>query len=122
MVASLATAKLLRQQYDKNCFHSACKSRNLDLFTTVLMRLASFVWGSCHAMPCRPTSVKPGPKVTPPFTETWEALEKCVEEGLIKSIGVSNFSPEKIETFMPGAKIRPAVNQVQYRHATSNWH
>lgn len=65
-------------------------------------------------MLCRPTSVKPGPKVTPPFSETWEALEKCVEEGLIKSIGVSNFSPEKIETFMPGAKIRPAVNQVRY--------
>ena len=61
---------------------------------------------------CRPTSVEPGPKVTPPFTETWEALEKCVEEGLVKSIGVSNFSPEKIQTFMPTAKIRPAVNQV----------
>ena len=72
---------------------------------------------SCHAMLCRPTSVKPGPKVTPPFSETWEALEKCVEEGLIKSIGVSNFSPEKIEDFMPGAKIRPAVNQVHYNHS-----
>lgn len=69
-----------------------------------------------YAMPCRPTSVKPGPKVVPPFSETWEALEKCVEEGLIKSIGVSNFSPEKIETFMPGAKIRPAVNQVYHHH------
>lgn len=64
-------------------------------------------------MPCRPTSVKPGPKVTPPFSETWEALERCVEEGLIRSIGVSNFSPEKIEKFiLPDAKIRPAVNQV----------
>ncbi len=45
----------------------------------------------------RPTSVKPGPKVDPPFEETWAALEKCVEEGLIRSIGVSNFSPEKID-------------------------
>ncbi|KAL3133790.1 hypothetical protein ABBQ32_008269 [Trebouxia sp. C0010 RCD-2024] len=61
-----------------------------------------------------PTSVKPGPKVTPPFSETWEALERCVEEGLIRSIGVSNFSPEKIEKFiLPDAKIRPAVNQVE---------
>lgn len=63
--------------------------------------------------------MKPGPKVTPPFSETWEALEKCVEEGLIKSIGVSNFSPEKIQTFMPDAKIRPAVNQVQRHHPAS---
>ena len=61
----------------------------------------------------RPTSVKPGPKVDPPFEETWAALEKCVEEGLIRSIGVSNFSPEKIESsILPMAKIRPAVNQV----------
>ena len=64
-------------------------------------------------VPFRPTSVKPGPKVDPPFEETWAALEKCVEEGLIKSIGVSNFSPEKIESsILPKAKIRPAVNQV----------
>jgi len=56
--------------------------------------------------------VKPGPKVDPPFEETWAALEKCVEEGLIRSIGVSNFSPEKIESsILPMAKIRPAVNQ-----------
>ncbi|DBA75126.1 TPA: hypothetical protein ACH3X1_010448 [Trebouxia sp. C0004] len=61
-----------------------------------------------------PTSVKPGPKVDPPFEETWAALEKCVEEGLIRSIGVSNFSPEKIESsILPMAKIRPAVNQVE---------
>jgi len=57
--------------------------------------------------------VKPGPKVDPPFEETWAALEKCVEEGLVRSIGVSNFSPEKIESsILPMAKIRPAVNQV----------
>ena len=67
----------------------------------------------------RPTSVKPGPKVDPPFEETWAALEKCVEEGLIRSIGVSNFSPEKIESsILPMAKIRPAVNQVCLHAAT----
>lgn len=39
-------------------------------------------------------------------------MEGFVEQGLVKSIGVSNFSPEKIQSFMPGAKIRPSVNQV----------
>ena len=82
--------------------------------------LCQFMVWLCFAMPAysisdlsRPTSVKAGPKVDPPFEETWAALEKCVEEGLIRSIGVSNFSPEKIESsILPMAKIRPAVNQV----------
>lgn len=57
--------------------------------------------------------MKTGSKVDPPFEETWAALEKCVEEGLVRSIGVSNFSPEKIESgILPKANIRPAVNQV----------
>lgn len=61
---------------------------------------------------CRPVSAKPGPKVDPSFPELWKVLEELVEHGLVKSIGVSNFSPEKIESFMTGAKIRPSVNQV----------
>ena len=35
-----------------------------------------------------------------------------MEQGLIKSIGLSNFSPQKIESFISDVKIRPAVNQV----------
>lgn len=87
-------------------------------YSNMVLRLRNSRWSGLHVqglklVPHRPTSVKPGPKVTPPFSETWEALEKCVEEGLIRSIGVSNFSPEKIEKFiLPDAKIRPAVNQV----------
>ena len=39
-------------------------------------------------------------------------MEELVEQGLIKSIGVSNFSPQKLESFISDVKIRPAVNQV----------
>ena len=35
-----------------------------------------------------------------------------MDKGLVKSIGVSNFSPEKIQILMQGARIKPAVNQV----------
>ena len=48
----------------------------------------------------------------PPFNETWAAMEDLVDKGLVKSIGVSNFSPEKIQILMEGARIKPAVNQV----------
>lgn len=60
----------------------------------------------------RPVSAKPGPRVDPPFTEVWKNMENLVGEGLVKSIGLSNFSPQKIESFISDVKIRPAVNQV----------
>lgn len=41
-------------------------------------------------------------------------MEELVEQGLIKSIGLSNFSPQKIESFISDVKIRPAVNQVRF--------
>ncbi len=40
-------------------------------------------------------------------------MEKLVEEGLVKSIGISNFSVKKIEDLLQYAKIKPAVNQVE---------
>ncbi|XP_021911686.1 non-functional NADPH-dependent codeinone reductase 2-like [Carica papaya] len=69
-----------------------------------------------------PVSVKPGeitfpfPKediVTMDFKSVWEAMEECVELGLTKSIGVSNFSCKKLEIILSTAKIPPAVNQVE---------
>lgn len=48
-----------------------------------------------------------------PISETWQALEECVEKGLCKNIGVSNFSSKKIENLMTTAKIKPIVNQVE---------
>ena len=42
----------------------------------------------------------------------WRGFEQCVELGLTKSIGVSNFSCKKIEDLLRYANIPPAVNQV----------
>ncbi|DBA97028.1 TPA: hypothetical protein ACH3X3_012909 [Trebouxia sp. C0006] len=61
----------------------------------------------------RPSSLKAGPEVVPPFNETWAAMESLVDRGLVRSIGVSNFSPEKIQTLLKTARIRPAVKQVE---------
>lgn len=43
----------------------------------------------------------------------WAALEKAVEEGRVKSIGVSNYGPKHIEELMKYARIKPVVNQVE---------
>ena len=46
------------------------------------------------------------------FKAVWEAMEECQRLGLVKSIGVSNFSCKKLSQLMVNAKIPPAVNQV----------
>ena len=56
-----------------------------------------------------------GPKIIVekvPIIDTWRVMEQLVEEGLIRNIGVSNFSISLLRDLMDGAKIQPAVNQV----------
>ncbi|KAH8432311.1 aldo/keto reductase [Aspergillus melleus] len=48
-----------------------------------------------------------------PIKDTWAALEALVAKGKVRSIGVSNFTKEKIEELLKTAKIQPAVNQIE---------
>ena len=53
-------------------------------------------------------------------------LEKCQAEGLVKSIGVSNYAVEDVEELLEKASIVPAVNQIEcnpflYRRETLNY-
>ncbi len=48
-----------------------------------------------------------------PLIDTWRAMEACVDKGLVKDIGVSNFSCKKLKELCAQARIRPAVNQVE---------
>ncbi|MBA0851063.1 hypothetical protein Goshw_012479 [Gossypium schwendimanii] len=43
---------------------------------------------------------------------TWEGMQKCLDRGLCRCIGVSNFSTKKIEHLLDFASVPPAVNQV----------
>lgn len=45
--------------------------------------------------------------------ETWEAMEKLVEIGLVKAIGVANFTTTMLIDLLSYAKIKPAVNQIE---------
>lgn len=45
--------------------------------------------------------------------DTWRAMEEMVAEGLIKTIGVSNFLVHHLEELLKTAKIVPAVNQLR---------
>lgn len=45
--------------------------------------------------------------------ETWAELEKLVDQGLVKTLGISNFSVVKTKEVQGFARIQPAVNQVE---------
>jgi diketogulonate reductase-like aldo/keto reductase len=46
---------------------------------------------------------------------TWAGMEKCLDLGLCRCIGVSNFSSKKIQSLLDFASVPPAVNQVPYK-------
>ncbi|KAL2831133.1 NADP-dependent oxidoreductase domain-containing protein [Aspergillus cavernicola] len=48
-----------------------------------------------------------------PIKDTWVAMEALVAKGKVRSIGVSNFTQEKIEDLLKTARITPAVNQIE---------
>ncbi|XP_008059176.1 aldo-keto reductase family 1 member C3-like [Carlito syrichta] len=74
-----------------------------------------------------PVPLKPGEELFPKDTDgkiildtvdicsTWEAMEKCKDAGLAKSIGVSNFNRRQLERILskPGLKYKPVCNQVE---------
>lgn len=43
----------------------------------------------------------------------WRAMEELYEEGLIKAIGVCNFSPDRLVDLLINSKIKPAINQIE---------
>ena len=45
--------------------------------------------------------------------ETWQEMEKLVDEGKVKAIGISNFSVKKTKELLTYAKHKPAANQVE---------
>jgi diketogulonate reductase-like aldo/keto reductase len=48
-----------------------------------------------------------------PVEVTWAAMEKLVEKGLVKNIGVSNFTVALLYNLLNGCKVRPVCNQVE---------
>lgn len=48
-----------------------------------------------------------------PLVETWKAMEGCLERGLCKHLGVSNFSQKKLANLLESGSVKPEVNQIE---------
>jgi aldehyde reductase len=47
------------------------------------------------------------------YLDTWKAMEKLVDLGIVKSVGVSNFNSEQITRILENCRIKPVNNQVE---------
>lgn len=61
----------------------------------------------------RPACDENNKPISPPTHVVWASMEKLVENGLAKSIGVSNCTVPVMWDMLCYAKIKPAINQVE---------
>lgn len=45
-------------------------------------------------------------------SQAWKAMEEALEEGKVKTIGVSNFMIQHMDALLETAEVKPAVNQI----------
>ncbi|CAH8548787.1 unnamed protein product [Schistosoma intercalatum] len=48
-----------------------------------------------------------------PHEETWKEMEKLVDDGLVRSIGLSNFNKRQIENILKHCRIKPSNLQIE---------
>ena len=55
------------------------------------------------------------------LAETWQALERLVDDGLCKSIGLSDITLERLKEIVAVSRIKPAVIQVESHPYLPEW-
>ena len=55
------------------------------------------------------------------LVETWQALERLVDEGQCRAIGLSDITLEKLREVVAAARIKPAVVQVESHPYLPEW-
>ncbi|KAK7045652.1 hypothetical protein VNI00_007485 [Paramarasmius palmivorus] len=53
------------------------------------------------------------PEESPTIVETWKEMEKMLQTGKVKTLGISNFSIKTLKELLPHCSVIPATNQVE---------
>lgn len=109
------TSKLWNNAHNPNVVEATCRATLKDLQLEYL-DLYLMHWGLAFKGGNQPKPKSDDGKMlleNVTIQETWQAMEKLVEKGLVKAIGVANFTTPMITDLLSYAKIRPAVNQIE---------
>jgi diketogulonate reductase-like aldo/keto reductase len=94
----------------------ACRQSLKDLRLDYLdLYLVHWPFPNHHApgvsVESRDTNAKP--YVHASYMQTWQAMEKLVDEGLARHIGTSNMTIRKLDRLLAGCRIKPACNEME---------
>ena len=112
------TSKLGTAEHAPEHVRAACvqtlrdlKLDYLDLYLVHWPIQLEHVEGSTASIPIDPDGTWRLASV--PLADTWQAMERLVDDGLAKAIGLSNFNAVQMQRICDGARIRPVCNQVE---------
>jgi alcohol dehydrogenase (NADP+) len=110
------TSKLWNDQHEPAAVRRACERSIADLQVGYLdAYLVHWPFRNAHAANADASSRDPdaGPYIHEQFMETWSAMERLVDDGLVRYIGTSNMTVAKLRLLLNDARIGPALNEAE---------
>ncbi|MBI5733801.1 MAG: aldo/keto reductase [Candidatus Kerfeldbacteria bacterium] len=109
------TSKLWNTAHAPQDVKPACQNSlrdlGLDYLDLYLMHWGVAVLANLNSEPLDKNKVLITAQVS--IRETWEAMEKLASSGLVKAIGVANFTGAMLLDLLSYARLKPAVNQIE---------
>jgi alcohol dehydrogenase (NADP+) len=110
------TSKVWNDKHAPKDVDSSCRQSLIDLRLDYLdLYLVHWPFPNYHPPGCDIEMRSPAarPYIHSEFMETWGAMEKLVDVGLVRHIGTSNMTIPKLEPLLRDARIRPACNEME---------
>ena len=110
------TSKLWNDKHAPKDVESSCRQSLRDLRLEYLdLYLVHWPFPNYHPPGCDVDTRSPEarPYIHSEFMETWSAMEKLVDLGLVRHIGTSNMTIPKLELLLKDARVRPACNEME---------